>query len=378
MKKIQKVLIGIIFVWLLFGIYDKSSMAASCIVSAYDSPSPGCSVLIWNCTKSQLTLNPAGYWYTDSPTCYDDCRCPESRYKNPATCFIPYVVCIDNDAGNVTCEYREPTGPPVNIGGGTLPLTLYPCDSGGGGGSEPTLTATLMANPSSGNAPLTSSLTTTVGGTATGTITYSLHNCGGGIISGVSEGSFNCTYSSAGNYNPSIAVDRQGLNTSASTTVTVNPAPTLAVTLTANPPSGTAPLTSNLSTIVGGTATGAITYSGHSCGGGIISSISLGTFNCTYSSAGTYTASVSVTRQDLTTTATTNITVNCIPSSYFCVWFPADTCDSGNCGKIITTDVASCIDNCGNVSALLNCGASCKDKTATCPSCGTHWKEVAP
>lgn len=290
MSKIQKIFFGIIFVWLLFGMYSESSMAASCIVSAYDSPSPGCSVLIWNCTKSQLTLNPAGYWYTDSPTCYDDCRCPESRYKNPATCFIPYVVCIDNDAGNVTCEYREPTGPPVNIGGGTLPLTLYPCDSGGGGGSEPTLTATLMANPSSGNAPLTSSLTTTVGGTATGTITYSLRNCGGGIISGVSEGSFNCTYSSAS----------------------------------------------------------------------------------------TYTASVSVTRQGLTTTATTNITVNCIPSSYFCVWIPTDTCDSGNCGKIITTDVASCIDNCGNGSALLNCGASCKDKTATCPSCGTHWKEVAP
>ncbi len=175
--------------------------------------------------------------------------------------------------------------------------------------NPPTLTATLTANPASGTAPLTSNLTTTVGGTAAGTITYSNHSCGGGIISGISLGTFNCTYSSVGTYTASVSVNRQGLNVAATTTITVSAAPTLNATLTPVPASGNTPLTSNLTTVVGGTATGVITYSNHSCGGGIISSINQGSFSCTYATGGTYTASITVARQGLIITVTANIVV---------------------------------------------------------------------
>lgn len=89
------------------------------------------------------------------------------------------------------------------------------------------------------------------------------------------------------------------------------PPPTLNATLNANPSSGTIPLTSNLSTSVGGTATGPINYSNHSCGGGVVpSDVSGGSFRCQYNSAGTYVAGITVRRQGLTRNATANIAVS--------------------------------------------------------------------
>ena len=84
--------------------------------------------------------------------------------------------------------------------------------------------------------------------------------------------------------------------------VTVSIAPTLNVSLSANPSSGDAPLTSTLTATVSGTAVGTINYK-FDCDGdgtyeGIFNNVSDNpkTYSCTYNTAGTYTARVYVER----------------------------------------------------------------------------------
>jgi len=77
----------------------------------------------------------------------------------------------------------------------------------------PTLTVTLGASPSSGDEPLTSTLTATVAGTAVGPIDYNF-DCGNGDAPGIFNGvnnttrTFNCTYANSGNYVAAVAVRR--------------------------------------------------------------------------------------------------------------------------------------------------------------------------
>ena len=83
------------------------------------------------------------------------------------------------------------------------------------------------------------------------------------------------------------------------------------VTLSANPPSGSAPLSSVLTATVTGSATGPISYK-FDCGdgGGWGPVIAVNTATCNYTTAGTYTARVEVTRQGITATDTVDIIVN--------------------------------------------------------------------
>ncbi len=79
----------------------------------------------------------------------------------------------------------------------------------------PTLSVTLSGNPMSGNAPLTSTLTASVSGTASGPITYQF-DCGNGTPLGSFNNvgdnpkTFSCTYAGAGNYTALVRVDRGG------------------------------------------------------------------------------------------------------------------------------------------------------------------------
>lgn len=178
----------------------------------------------------------------------------------------------------------------------------------------PTLTADLSASPDNGVTTLVTNLTTavTIGGILEGTTTYSNQSCGGGTRSNVNGGSFTCTYPTAGTYTANITVSRGGLTDSNNTkTISVFVPATLTATLTATPYYGSRPLTSNLTTTVGGTAVGTITYSAHSCGGGTISgeSSSSGSFTCTFATGGSYTASITVNRGGKTVSATTKICV---------------------------------------------------------------------
>ena len=107
-------------------------------------------------------------------------------------------------------------------------------------GSCDTLTVNLAANPSSGNAPLTTQLVATVGGTVTGTIHYTLwtdcnSSCGTltacqsacGAWNQKNDGAsvttytVNTTYSTQGTYSPRIIVERGSKTAVGSTTVVV-------------------------------------------------------------------------------------------------------------------------------------------------------------
>jgi hypothetical protein len=102
------------------------------------------------------------------------------------------------------------------VGSKTLPYTVV--DS---------FSLSLTANPGSGPAPLTSDLTATVSGDDT--FIYSAHSCGEGSIvpSEINGNKFRCTYPSSGTYHSSISATAvsSGEKKSASTVVTVSPAP---------------------------------------------------------------------------------------------------------------------------------------------------------
>src|SRR3989344_4015432 len=127
------------------------------------------------------------------------------------------------------------------------------------------VTVNTTASPSSGPAPLNGiDVTVSVGGTATGSITYYV-NCQGNDGS-TAEGSFGptsvtshtftnvCSYATAGTYSIKGRADR-GTCPQASQLATVT------VNTTASPSSGPAPLNGiDVTVSVGGTATGSITY----------------------------------------------------------------------------------------------------------------------
>lgn len=111
----------------------------------------------------------------------------------------------------------------------------------------PTLSVTLSASPATGRAPLTSTVTAIVSGTATGSVNYTFYcnrNDTGTNITTPNDSlytgaetirSATCTYSGAGTFTPKVIVTRGGLTREARTSVStaVSVAPTL--TLAANP-----------------------------------------------------------------------------------------------------------------------------------------------
>ena len=190
--------------------------------------------------------------------------------------------------------------------------------------SAVTLTASIPA-VSSVNEGTTRTHSVTVGGTATGAITYAWSITGDGTISGSSTGATvsvaaGSVGSGGGSYTVSVTVTRGGLSRSDSEIVTVNDVP-VAITLTATIPAvgsvneGTS---TSHSVTVGGTATGAITYSWSVSGDGTISGSSTGSTvtvvaDSVGSGDGSYTVSVSITRGGLSASDSESVTVNDVP-----------------------------------------------------------------
>ena len=137
-----------------------------------------------------------------------------------------------------------------------------------------------------------------------------------GFLSGINiaAGTYNGIYASAFSRDSAkkTVIIRANQTTRIDFTIPSTPVPTLNATLNASPSSGSVPLTSDLTTNVTGTATGTIAYSNQSCGGGIISNVSGGSFRCQYNNPGTYTARIRVSRQGLARNATRNITVSAV------------------------------------------------------------------
>lgn len=90
----------------------------------------------------------------------------------------------------------------------------------------PTLTATLSATPSNGEIPLTSLLTATSTGTATGAIGYKFKCKNSDTLSSTQAGNtFLCNYAVVGQYTASVEVTRQGVTATAWILVEANPKP---------------------------------------------------------------------------------------------------------------------------------------------------------
>ena len=190
--------------------------------------------------------------------------------------------------------------------------------------SSATLSVNLSANPSSGTDPLSTDLTATVGGTATGNILYEFDwtNNSSYDASYTQPGTSKTvshTYTPAGSYTAKVRVTRGGISATDTVTITVNAAPWLAVALTATPSSGNAPLNNvDLTGNVSGTAIGTIVYEFDCTNDGTWEYTSVPTATdpytivdlCDYASAGTYTARVRATRGGLTANDTTTITVS--------------------------------------------------------------------
>ena len=197
----------------------------------------------------------------------------------------------------------------------------------------PTLSVAASTNPVSGTAPLNNvNVTGNVAGTATGNIQWKIDCTDDGTweqtVTNTSDpytATNLCNYSSSGTYRVRVQATRQGVTASDTTVVTVSAAPpTLSVTASANPSSGTAPLNNvDITGNVSGTATGNIQWK--------IDCTSDGTWDynvtntsdpytavniCSYpSSAGSpYTVRVQAVRQGLTAETTTSVNVNPAPA----------------------------------------------------------------
>jgi hypothetical protein len=221
-----------------------------------------------------------------------------------------------------------------------------------------TLSVSLSANPSSGLAPLNNvDLTATVGGTATGPITYRFDCTNDGTWDHTITTNTNpytavdlCNYSNPGNYTAKVRVERQNLSFEGITGILVE-APTVSVTLSANPSSGSAPLNGvDLTASVSGTATGSITYRFDCTNDGTYEFTTTTSTNpytavdlCNYSAPGTFTARVRVTRQNVSAENTTTITATQ-------VFYTLSVSKSGSGDGTITSSPAG-----------INCGADCSE-----------------
>lgn len=247
-----------------------------------------------------------------------------------ALTYIAFNVCDYPNPGTYTARVE------VSAGGFTVSdtalISVGPASTPPPPPPAPTLSVVLSANPSSGTAPLNDvDLTAQVSGSATGSISYRFDCRDDGSYEQVTDtntttlvASNLCDYVSPGVYIAKVIVVRQGVSASDTVTITVNPvpspspAPTLFVTLSAIPSSGTAPLNDvDLKADVTGTATGNVNYRFDCTNNGpyesedTVSTVSFTKADlCDYTSAGTYTARVLVMRGGLTAQDTVNITVS--------------------------------------------------------------------
>ncbi len=193
------------------------------------------------------------------------------------------------------------------------PLYAYAIDSAGG--SSPMIPNTprsincgtwdvsLTANPNSGMTPLNPTLTAVGTGTATGNIQWELDCTNDGtfefsVTNNTSTTSASvCTYSTAGTHTAKVRSTRQNIVATATTTITVV-SPTWNISVSANPSSGTVPLSSVITAkkVSGSTATGSTAWT-FNCGDGngditkpTAAGVEQSTYTFTYNSQGAYTA----------------------------------------------------------------------------------------
>ena len=219
--------------------------------------------------------------------------------------------------------------------------------------ASPTVNVSVQAIPASGSAPLTSTIRATVSGTATGNINYTF-NCGNGTTQSflgesVITKDYNCTYSTAGSYVPTVSVVRQGILANGSTSVTVS-----------------APSGQLLTVSKSGTGTGTIT------------SVPAG-ISYPGDSSESYATGTAVV-----------LTASPTAGSTFVSW-GGDCSGSGTCSVSMTSPKnvtatfdppTTCSCNDPNVcigSSYTGTGSGCAPNG--CPgtkSCSQHWTEVAP
>ncbi|PCI27414.1 hypothetical protein COB55_05875 [Candidatus Wolfebacteria bacterium] len=187
----------------------------------------------------------------------------------------------------------------------------------------PTFDISLGANPSSGDVPPSLSTVLTASnptGNATGAITYQFAcKATSGLQSSQSDNVYDdCSFGSAGIYIARVRAVREGVVATDTVTITVGSVPEVNVTLTADPTSGIVPpnFTSTLTARpVTGSATGDIKYQFACNTANTLSSKQDGdTYSCPYSSSGAKTPRVLVTREGVTGSDTTSVTVSSRPS----------------------------------------------------------------
>lgn len=283
-----------------------------CTVNLTANPSSGLAPL--NTVVLTATVGGAkeGPWYYQ----FDCTNNGNFEVEGTAGALIDEVstnACDYSDPGNYTARVKITRGDTSCVD--TVPITV----------TSPILTCTISANPNSGTAPLNDvDLTVSVGGTATGNISYSLL-CGNGqsytTPSPISTNPYTkadfCDYS-AGTYTVTVKVVRQSVEAFCYATVNVSEPPTLSCALTAIPSSGQAPLNDvDLSANVSGTATGSIVYKFDCTNNGTWEHTSSATTTdpyrinnlCDYATANIYTAKAQVTRGGLTAECPVTITV---------------------------------------------------------------------
>jgi len=246
-----------------------------------------------------------------------DCRNDGSWEKTITTSSTSYTatdLCNYSSAGTYTAKVKVQREN-LTFEGTTAIMVL----------TGPTLSVTLSANPSSGTAPLNNvDLAATVSGSVTGDITYNFDCRNDGSwekIITTSSTSYTavdlCNYPDPGNYTATVRVERGGLSFQGTAAIFVRIQPTLSVDLSADPSSGNAPLNDvDLTANVSGSASGDITYQFDCTSDGYWDRTITTSTNpytavdlCDYSSPGTYTAKVKVSRGGLTAEDTTEISV---------------------------------------------------------------------
>ncbi len=237
----------------------------------------------------------------------------EKIVTTPNTSYTAVDLCNYPNPGNYTAKVR------VEQGGLAAEATAAIRVE------SPTLSVTLSANPSSGNAPLNDvDLTANVSGSASGDITYKF-DC-------TSDGSWEkivttpntsytaydlCDYPNPGNYTAKVRVERGGLSAEDTTQISVVAPPNLKVKAYTSPSSGYAPLTGvDVSIEVYGTASGDITYKIDCHNDGYwdreitTSNTSYTAYDlCDYGSPGVYQVKIYVSREGVSVSGILNVIV---------------------------------------------------------------------
>lgn len=186
------------------------------------------------------------------------------------------------------------TGDPVTAYNDYSSLGDYTLSGSFNAGNPVAPVADATATPTSGNYPLTVAFSSAGSTDSDGTIVGYAWNFGNGVTSSLPNPSY--TYTVAGTFTATLTVtDNSGLSASDNVVITVNTPPNQLPTaiVTATPTSGTAPLTVAFSSAGSNDPDGSIASYAWTFGNGATSTAANPGY--TYTSAGTFTATLTVT-----------------------------------------------------------------------------------